>query len=86
MPQNNQETPEKLPYELGDELRPDLDTFIPESSSTPYDMKDMAHSLVQALSLDENEKKLRMQRLFELVQYYDIDDWGKTFVQELEKV
>ena len=25
---NNQETPEKLPYELGDELRPDLDTFI----------------------------------------------------------
>jgi len=56
LPQNNQETPEKLPYELGDELRPDLDTFIPESSSTPYDMKDIIKELIDSDSFFEIHK------------------------------
>ncbi|MBX3254964.1 MAG: glucosylglycerol-phosphate synthase [Chitinophagaceae bacterium] len=54
--------------------------------TNPYDMKDMVNGLLNALSLDDNEKRLRMQRLFEVVQYYDIDEWGKTFLQELETV
>ncbi|MBX2923066.1 MAG: glucosylglycerol-phosphate synthase [Chitinophagaceae bacterium] len=54
--------------------------------TNPYDMKDMVNGLVNALSLDDNEKRLRMQRLFEVVQHYDIDEWGKTFLQELETV
>lgn len=46
LPQNNAEEPEKYPYELGEELRPDLTTIIPESSSAPYNMKDVICQLI----------------------------------------
>src|SRR5210317_1072126 len=38
MPQSNRETPQKLPYELGDELRMELETLVPENTNKPYDM------------------------------------------------
>lgn len=56
LPQNNEEIPEKLPYELSDESRPNLDNFIPESSSTPYDMKDVIKELIDSDSFFEIHK------------------------------
>jgi glucosylglycerol-phosphate synthase len=54
--------------------------------TNPYDIKDLVQGLEQALSLDEAEKKLRMQRLFEQVTHYDIENWGQTFMHELEQI
>jgi glucosylglycerol-phosphate synthase len=54
--------------------------------TNPYDTRDLVHGLEQAFSIDDIEKKLRMERLFDVVNHYDIDDWGKTFIHELEKV
>lgn len=54
--------------------------------TNPYDIRDMAFSLQQALSLEEDDKRLRMKRSFEQVTHFDIDDWGRTFINELERV
>ena len=54
--------------------------------TNPYDTRDLVHGLEQAFSIDDIEKKLRMERLFDVVNHYDIDNWGKTFIHELEKV
>ena len=45
LPQNNREKPEKLSYEFGDESRPGLDSIIPESSTQPYDIKEVIEEL-----------------------------------------
>ncbi|MEO7907308.1 MAG: acyl-CoA carboxylase subunit beta, partial [Saprospiraceae bacterium] len=49
LPQSNSVTPLALKYTTGDELRPALQDIMPESSATPYQMKDIIHHLV-----DEN--------------------------------
>ena len=49
MPQNCEEKPNKLPYELGDETRTELDSVIPDSANKPYDM----HEVIKGIS-DEN--------------------------------
>ncbi len=49
MPQNNQEQPEKLPVELGEELRTQLDDLVPENANKPYDM----HAVIQGI-IDED--------------------------------
>ena len=54
--------------------------------TNPYDTRDLAESLRVALSLDAEERQLRMKRLYEIVTHYDIDHWGKTFMQELEEM
>ncbi|HRO45357.1 glucosylglycerol-phosphate synthase [Agriterribacter sp.] len=54
--------------------------------TNPYDIKDLVQGLEQALALDQNERKLRMERLFEQVTHYDIDNWGKAFMHELENI
>jgi propionyl-CoA carboxylase beta chain len=41
MPQNCEDTSPRQPYVLGDEYRDLLGTIIPESASTPYDMRDV---------------------------------------------
>ena len=56
MPQNNAELPPHLPYELGEELRPNLDDIIPESSSEPYDMKDVIKEIIDEDSFFEIHK------------------------------
>ena len=45
LPQNNREKPKKLSYEFGDESRPGLDSIIPESSTQPYDIKEVIEEL-----------------------------------------
>jgi acetyl-CoA carboxylase carboxyltransferase component len=41
MPQNCEDTSPRQPHVLGDEYRDLLGTIIPESASTPYDMRDV---------------------------------------------
>lgn len=41
MPQNCEETPAKLEYNLGEEIREKLDNIIPESANQPYDMREV---------------------------------------------
>lgn len=56
LPQNNQELAEQLPFELGDELRPNLNEIIPASSSQPYDMKSVIEELIDEDSFFEIHK------------------------------
>lgn len=53
--------------------------------TNPYDRKSMIDSLLKALMMDFQERQIRIQRSFEAVSYYDVEYWGKDFVQELEK-
>ena len=41
MPQNCEEQPPYLPYEASEELRPDLNTLMPENASQPYDIREV---------------------------------------------
>ncbi|MDT0689034.1 acyl-CoA carboxylase subunit beta [Salegentibacter sp. F188] len=56
LPQNNKETPEKLPYELGDEIRENLDTLVPDSSNKPYDMHEVIKGIIDQDSFFEIHK------------------------------
>ncbi len=53
MPQNCEETAPNLPYELGDELRPELDNIIPESANQPYDMREVINGTMDEDSFFE---------------------------------
>lgn len=54
--------------------------------TNPYDRKSLKEGLFQALTLDGEERKTRMSRLFDSVSYYNIDFWGNEFLEELDKV
>jgi propionyl-CoA carboxylase beta chain len=41
MPQNCEEIADHLPYETADESRPELNTFMPENASQPYDIREV---------------------------------------------
>ena len=45
LPQNCEEIPANLPYELNNEERPSLDTIVPENPNQPYDIKDVISNL-----------------------------------------
>ncbi len=45
LPQNCEEIPTNLPYELNNEERPSLDTIVPENPNQPYDIKDVISNL-----------------------------------------
>ncbi len=49
MPQNCEDTPAKLPFEIGEEVRMQLDDIIPESANQPYDMREVIEGI-----MDEN--------------------------------
>lgn len=53
MPQSNTATPPSILYNTDDEYRPGLNDIIPESSATPYQMKDVIHELVDENSFME---------------------------------
>ena len=46
IPQNCEETPPFLNYEPQNELRPKLDTLIPENPNHPYDMKELIQEII----------------------------------------
>ncbi|MFB2118863.1 glucosylglycerol-phosphate synthase [Parapedobacter sp. 2B3] len=53
--------------------------------TNPYDGQSLKDGLYNALELDITEKRLRMQRLFETVNHYDVQRWGKDFLEGLKK-
>ena len=53
IPQQNQSKPAVWDFKPGDELRPGLASLMPESPSTPYQMRDVINELVDADSFME---------------------------------
>lgn len=53
--------------------------------TNPYDEQSLKDGLLQALTMEEEEKRLRMKRLYETVSFYDIEYWGKDFMKEFNK-
>ncbi len=56
VPQNCEETPANLPYEIGDETRTTLNTLLPEISSQPYDIRDVISAIADTDSFFEVHK------------------------------
>ena len=56
IPQNNQEVTPRLPYELGEEIREELEQIIPEDTHKPYDMKKVISGICDADSFYEIHK------------------------------
>ncbi len=46
MPQNCEDKAADLPYELGEELRPELEGIVPESANQPYDMREVIEGIM----------------------------------------
>jgi propionyl-CoA carboxylase beta chain len=53
VPQNCEETPTNLPYEMGDESREALDSLLPEIASQPYDIREVISSIADTDSFFE---------------------------------
>ncbi|MBR9921644.1 MAG: acyl-CoA carboxylase subunit beta [Bacteroidetes bacterium] len=53
LPQNCEEKPPSLPYEVGEEWRDKLTDLIPENPQHPYDMRDVVNGVVDADSFFE---------------------------------
>lgn len=56
MPQNCEEKPKKLPYEMGSEIREQLESIVPESANQPYDMREVIHGITDEDSFFEIHK------------------------------
>lgn len=46
IPQNCEEKPAQLPFELKEELRPELSDIVPDNSQVPYDMRAVVNGIV----------------------------------------
>jgi len=57
MPQNCEERAPAVPYEGGNEMRPSLDTFLPEIATQPYDIRDIIIEVIDADSFLEVHKE-----------------------------
>ena len=58
VPQNCEEEPPSLPYEAKNELRPALNTIIPENANQPYDMRDVINGVI------DEDSFLEVHRLY----------------------
>ncbi|MFD0992191.1 acyl-CoA carboxylase subunit beta [Tenacibaculum geojense] len=56
MPQNNEETTEKLPFDLGEELREELINIVPDNANKPYDMRAVIDGIADENSFFEIHK------------------------------
>jgi propionyl-CoA carboxylase beta chain len=56
IPQNCEEKAPALPYESKDELRPELNDFLPEIASQPYDMRELISQVIDEGSFLEVHK------------------------------
>ena len=56
LPQNNKATPEIVPYVLGDEVREQLETIVPDTSNKPYDMHEVIKGIIDENSFFEVHK------------------------------
>lgn len=57
IPQNCEEKPPRIPYEIKDEWRPALNHIIPPSSSQPYDMHEIIQQVIDTDSFLEIHKE-----------------------------
>ena len=57
IPQNNRELTPSVSYELGDEVREELESVIPDSISQPYDMKSVICGIIDTDSFFEIHKE-----------------------------
>jgi len=48
--------------------------------TNPHDPADLTAGLLQALSMPDDEATGRMRQLFGSVEYYDVDRWGRDFL------
>ncbi len=56
LPQNCEEKPAKLDYEIGDEYRDELESIVPESANQPYDIKEVIAGITDKESFYEIHK------------------------------
>ena len=56
IPQNCEEETPKVDYQTTNELRPALDSILPENSTQPYDMRSIIHEIVDENSFYEVQK------------------------------
>lgn len=56
LPQNNQEVPAKLPYTLGEEIREELESIVPDNPNKPYDMHEVISGIIDEDSFFEIHK------------------------------
>lgn len=57
IPQNCEELPPALPYEPSEsEIRPELNTIVPDNSNTPYDIRDVINGVIDSDSFFEVHK------------------------------
>jgi propionyl-CoA carboxylase beta chain len=56
LPQNNKNTAPKYNFELGDEVREQLETIVPDMANKPYDMHDVIEGIIDKDSLFEVHK------------------------------
>jgi propionyl-CoA carboxylase beta chain len=56
LPQNNKNTAAKYNFELGDEVREQLETIVPDMANKPYDMHDVIEGIIDKDSLFEVHK------------------------------
>jgi propionyl-CoA carboxylase beta chain len=57
IPQNCEDRPPVLPYEIGEEYRYELDALVPENPLQPYDMKEVIKGLVDHDSFFEIQEQ-----------------------------
>ncbi len=53
--------------------------------TNPYDISDMARVLKRAVQLKPETKVLHMERLFQIVNQYDIQTWAEDFLDSVKK-
>lgn len=53
--------------------------------TNPYDPKALKDNLLHALSMPDEEKNMRMERLYEQVKHYDIDYWADDFINKVSQ-
>lgn len=56
IPQNCEEKTPRVPFEIGEEIREELNSIIPDSSNQPYDMRDVVTGIVDEDSFLEIHK------------------------------
>ncbi len=56
IPQNCEDMPERLPYEIGDEVRNVLEEIVPENASRPYDMRHVIKGIIDEETFFEIHK------------------------------
>jgi len=52
--------------------------------TNPHDLTDLVAGLRQALSMPEHEAIGRQRQLFDIVHYYDVERWGRDFLEAVE--